>query len=223
MIRYVRKTFYPSIDRSGRDMGIGWIERGAPDTYFPGSGMTVAHDLLEHKLHPKYGIEEELMAFGAMLFIRGQGGYFAQHGRKYTTWAENTCDELAEMLSNYRNAIAPCRSWRLDDYIEGEIGDVLHRTKRSLADEFPEAREVITDASFAHMVNWLRRGFRWAENRYRIGAANTCYLFMQVQQEVDRCNPNHEYGIRITVDLDHYDVDLVKFYDDPEIYNHLYS
>jgi len=56
--------------------GVGWLMIGAPSTYFPIGGMGVAHDLLEHRPTDSGTIEEELQALGAMIYIRGVGGFF---------------------------------------------------------------------------------------------------------------------------------------------------
>lgn len=116
----ITKIFeYRSDDRSGYT---GWIPKGAPREFNSGGGMLVAHDVLEHTRDTTSSWEDELMALGALIFIRGETGYFS--GRVHNpSWGGNMVGDLMNCMrfSLYHRDIETKRTHRLDEGTEDEL------------------------------------------------------------------------------------------------------
>lgn len=57
--------------------GYGWIMKGQP-TFNASTGLGIAHDTLEHFANRYGSIADEMLAFGAILRVRVEGGYFSR-------------------------------------------------------------------------------------------------------------------------------------------------
>lgn len=175
----------------------GWLLEGSPSTYEPLSGMAVAHDLLEHKRDDDGSIEDEFMALGAMIHIRGEGGYWPmyhpmQHAQSP---GENMPGDLVRLWTGaesfegacYAGTRDPGRTTRLDDeWCEEQITIGLREAKRELVDEYDcDAREI--DTFLAHARGWMRKGYRHARRRYkRCCPAELAHVFHTIEREADR-------------------------------------
>lgn len=62
--------------RSYETNEIGWLLNNAPNSWEPVAANIVAHDILEHIENDSGTPEEEAMALGAVIYIRGLGGYW---------------------------------------------------------------------------------------------------------------------------------------------------
>lgn len=188
-------------------MDTGWMLASAPQPFWPGGGMTIAHDIFEHKPNPDGSLREELMAFGATAWIRGEGGYapWVRNGRD---WSYNVGSELADFISyaeqdseylppedstrrtkptpmdeQFLKGIQQAAEYYSDEIVTDEVDEWLERD--GAPEEHPRQR--FLDSYTTPMLNLLRDGYRWAARRYKaIGPRATTYLFEKVEQEVDR-------------------------------------
>jgi len=188
-IKRITKKFVP---REHPEHGTwGWLEVGSPDTYFPLEAMGVAHDVLEHKLRPKQGIEEELMAFGAMLFIRYDGGYWVDRRGSASEWYYQVSTDLAEMMVKYGDAVKPCRSRILSGELEFQRSMGIDHANREAFDMDYTFRGLKYETR-ENLLGWIRKGYRWAVNRYG-DAFRVCCWFQQIQVLVARLDAESCY------------------------------
>jgi len=205
-IKRIMKKFLP---REHPEHGTwGWLEVGSPDTYFPLEAMGVAHDVLEHKLRPKVGIEEELMAFGAMLFIRYEGGYWAHRSGDMSNWHYQVSTELAEMMVKYRDSVLPCRSPRLSGDLEYQLMMSCDKALQEMFD-IDERCTTVSLQTCENIKAWMRKGYRWAVNRYG-SAVNACQLFREIQEQVARLDAEECYynSETLTVSINYSEVSV---------------
>jgi hypothetical protein len=144
----------------------------------PGSGLTFAHDLLEHCPNDKGTVEEEFMAFGAMAFIRGCGGYWHQRRSIYWHFHEQVEHEVHELVSGIDsegNDLPECRKLlrkvsvsdeSYKDYLEEEIAGL----REALKDKSTAENGWITDihANAERAFDWMRKGFAKAYDRHGV-------------------------------------------------------
>lgn len=181
-------------DEYGTD---GWRMVGAPSTYFPIGGMGVAHDLLEHRRNDNGTIRDELLAFGAMLYVRGDGGYWARSGSRVKP-GENLGGEMANDLGIKYEGIErgipdPKRTLRLDDYVEEWIDEALNSARRevkehlnSYKDDEPFTMKQVEEF-LSRSRGWLRKGYRAAQRRYRgIDVCLLSHLFAEIEKKADQ-------------------------------------
>jgi hypothetical protein len=169
----------------------GWLMVGAPDTYVPLSGMAVAHDLLEHRRNDQGTVEDELLAFGAVLYIRGEGGYWARKGSPYQPGYHlggEIGNDLGVKYGGVENRIQdPGRTRPLEEHVEEWIAEAIAEARSALKEccndfTFKQVEEFLSRA-----VGWIRRGYRMALKRYHgIPVCNLAYLYAQIEEKADR-------------------------------------
>lgn len=70
--------------REDREFGHdGWILKGFPNFNASG-GQGIAHDTLEHFKKGDGSLAHEMLAFGAIIFIRGETGWFESRNFRAT-------------------------------------------------------------------------------------------------------------------------------------------
>jgi hypothetical protein len=94
------------------ELGIGWMPNWVKDAAIdPGQGITVSHDILEHIVDDIGGAEGELMALGALLWIRGESGWFYNQMRMaYRSVTDILGSDIAIILEQieYGNQTLKC-------------------------------------------------------------------------------------------------------------------
>jgi hypothetical protein len=151
----------------------------------PLGGMAVAHDILEHFPKDDGGVEAELQALGAALYIRGNGGYWWESHN--TDPAYHVAGDFIELYRHcaYENftLLDPGRTTRLDDEeaerwcqnaardglrsVHEEVSHLLVHMRDNEDSEFLNA--FCSDQTRLRVVGWLRKGYRRARKRY-VGA-----------------------------------------------------
>lgn len=171
------------------------------------SGLTLAHDCLEHfRLET---VADEIMAHGAMYWIRGEGGY-CNHYNGRGIDAETLAGEwysLFQAMEAGNNLEAPPRTKRLDSYVEQVIAEVIEQGAASVTKEYSysggleyDSRQTLKRLA-EHFAAWFRIGYRKAARRYRgIAQYQVSYTFEQLEKAFDKQKPEYE-GQRIKVNI----------------------
>lgn len=174
----------------------GWIMKRMPH-FNVVEGFGIAHDVLEHF---DYGdeLKHEFMAFGAMLYIRAEGGWWHSYARNFHTPAQNMSADISRFLVENAMYVQPCRSTRLDDeWLEDMLAETSEQTYKLVLDEASseleqgkfsraDVREAIKRA-----LHWMRRGYRKAVKRWHGAQAyHMADLFQSITQEAE----NHKQG-----------------------------
>ena len=188
----------------------GWALRGS-DFMEPLPGLAVAHDCLEHFKGDAGAVHEEFQAFGAMLHIRGDGGYWHSYSSGYITDpGEHMAADLGGTLFYYwlneaDEYVKPApRTARLpDEWLEESIDTAIRSAHRTLRDECDT--DYATRARFLnHFKAWVRIGYRKAKRRY---AAAVCpeelaAMFHEIETAADAALKYEEaYALRVVVDI----------------------
>jgi len=175
----------------------GWLMKGAPSTYMPIGGMGVAHDLLEHRRNDEGSVRDELLAFGAMLYVRGEGGYWNRNASRLEP-GEHLGGEMANDLGIKYEGIErgipdPGRTLRLEDDVEEWIEQAIRGCRSEIKEHLSGWHT--GDAPFSgDQINefldrargWLRRGYRMARRRYKnIDVCVLSHLFAEIEKKAD--------------------------------------
>lgn len=188
------------------DRGPGWLFLKMPhfDTV---KGFGLAHDMLEH-VDTWTGITGECRAFGAMLWIRGTGDYWAEAAnreqRPYSmrTTCHEIGQELGDLLADADGDVltTDVQSPVEDDegvaeaWIEWMLGGVIAASR--FADE---PSKTPTADTIERMRNWIRDGYRNAEQFYGCRADAVAQLFRELEEAIDKASVGREEGDEIAV------------------------
>lgn len=189
----------------------GWILRGCPHFNSTRAGRTVAHDVLEH-FKPKHGgLTDEMLAFGAMVWGRVQGGWFYS-----LPYEPNPVQHLSSDLSGFLNdhycdphthsLLDPGVTCRIDHDVEEEIEVALRMAVEKANSEYAdeETGDLFTmDATVEHMRGWIRRGYRAAAQRYKgRRPEQLCYLFDALAERINRHHQHSDEGEELVITID---------------------
>jgi len=204
----VTKKFIAAPDIE-RDSGfIGWVMATMPH-FDPSRGLGVAHDCLEH-LTRRIGVESEMEAFGAILFIRGDSGYWARSLERVQyslcNYAYQTSGDFAQFLAQAGfNIQARGKTRLLDEEQEEQLKDLPTHYLRDVqeewecyngSEEYPGDKEALRVLNIA--LDWVRAGYRRAERMYTMGCDMTAEMFIAIEREVDALGEPEE-GDTLTV------------------------
>jgi hypothetical protein len=174
------------------DSGLwGWSLPGVPSFFTPMQGVGVAHDVLEHV---KLGtIQDEAMAFGAMLWGRGSGGYWSDQ-QVYTEWQTQVGNDLARFVCMAREVPARPRTRRLHAELEEQIAVAYADVLRLLPDEEESYSKPHADAvrDTTRYMDWIRHGYRVAARRFghHMRPFQFCDLFRKIQNHREVAEPS---------------------------------
>lgn len=176
----------------------GWKPKGMPD-FNVGTGMTVAHDVLEHFSYTDASLEGEMMAFGSSLFIRHEGCYWGNKGAYHTDYHYHVSGEIAMFLQNNGLYIRkPPKTRKLDSELEDELTLVRQRVIKAFPDYDIDINEGIEPLDRA--LDWIRRGYRKAVRRFKgCSPFYVCSLFMDIEREVDTRFKHGEFGDELKI------------------------
>lgn len=170
---WIRKDFkWETDDDSGLS---GWKMGSMPSTFQPFMGYGLAHDVLEH-FNYDGSIESELMAFGTMLWGRGQGDWWHDNGAENREFYQNVPSDLAEFIAQ-QGSVPACVSRPLSEDVEWQLRLLPERIRDSLED-YAETFGYNMDRAVHDIpdsLDWIRRGFRMAKRRW--GRHMTHYQF----------------------------------------------
>lgn len=190
----------------------------------PGSGRTVAHDILEHFCFQGDPVENELLALGALYLLRLESG--AQRTNYElslaTLLARNVMDVLRDLMEN--EDLQPPRRRRVVgraelpcDVVLPAVGQAFAGLDQAMFDEpsWSAERKQQLVAHKAGFEDWLLAGYKRAVQRFAQSDAFTVgsHLFEEVARKTDELLTNaymlqHGDHVRISVDLRTFEVNL---------------
>ena len=187
--------------------GNGWIPKGYPD-FNAGDGLSIAHDTLEHFADGDGSLSAEMEAFGSMLYIRVQSGWFYSRGNARGA-APNMGSDIARFLQQMRwqdmNLRNPGRTYRLGDGLDDEIEAIITEGLRQANDEEAYSGDEVPfrytrDWKIQYMVGWMRKGYRRCKQRWHdAGPHQLSYLFDRIVRDVDDRFRTGDFGDELHV------------------------
>lgn len=187
----------------------GWIPKGNP-SFNSMRGMGVAHDTMEHADLTSGSLEEEMMAFGAMLYIRGEGGYW------WNAYNPDPANQMSGDIAKFARDVfwergvvlgKPKRCLRLDDN-EEDIQRIVDAAWKSLRSEFeydePDAWRDFRQKNpefKKRLAGWLRQGWWRCLRRYnKAKAYHLRDVFVAIEKRVDAIRyAEHDEELHITL------------------------
>lgn len=172
------------------EMGtVGWAMLNAPASFNVGSGLGVAHDTLEHFHNTNATWEDELLALGSMVYIRGING---QLGNPYHTPAESLASDLInclEFFTNSNRAIKPCTARAYSDGYDGyglihESVKLAAKAHVTYGDEWLGTLDELNEL-YKYMTAWLNKGYSKSKARYHYDNCSALTMFQEIRRKVD--------------------------------------
>lgn len=163
-------------------------------------GRLIAHDLIEHVNGIKAigSIGDELEAFGASWFVRGQYGDYSRVGASCYSPEETLSMDITNLATKYLIGgegfgIATKRTKKLNDYTEESFKEILALAKVETHNEltYIDADLVAGDIErsieefFLHALGFLRTGWRKAVRRSGDSGGSMNALFWNIAEAVD--------------------------------------
>lgn len=160
----------------------------------PRSGFVCAHDIMEHFQREPLNTDSELLALGAMFYIRGEGGYFNRKPLINNSPGYQVSGDLSFLYEN--------------SSIWGEVSDpgitkpVKPHIEEWIDESFSEFSSEHRPRSvwFSRVRGWLRRGYLRALKRY--GNMSPFYLsetFCQLEKSIEEALSDAELGDMIRI------------------------
>ena len=181
----------------------GWLMKGF-ETLDPTLGFGVAHDALEH-FDATLGADAEMMAFGAILWGRGDSGFkFGPNGVMYAL-----VSDIQGFLEDGMEWCKPIPTRPLRDsefsksvWAEDTLSDFRRAMVKGLLE--PDGNDNpprLTDKAEAmlrtdHIVQWMRRGMKRTERRWGRSGGHEAFVsaFHQLKDDRNVQSSNHEMG-----------------------------
>lgn len=203
----VQLDFAYGIDNNGSE---GWIPKLQPE-FDAMSGLGVAHDSMEHFNIAAGTLEEEFLAFGSMLYIRVESGWF--HYNNNFSAAKNMAGDLSRFIydrwMNEGEQLKPVkgRPRHLDETLEYELNEIARETRRLIGEEFeydtPESYAEFKAANInlsARIKQWIRQGYWKAKRRYRDASTfDLAECFTQIRDKVEKLTKYAQEGEELQV------------------------
>lgn len=183
----------------------GWIMKNQPD-FNISNGRGIAHDTLEH-FPGKYGsLADEMLAFGSMVYMRAETGWFAQH-TNLSNPADHLCSDLRQFILDVHYTddrsieLAP-KTYRLNDDTEEIISESFAKAIKECNDRRDEGDELYkSNDTTKAMAAFIRVGYRKASRRWsrHNDAYSVSYLFDRIAKTVDEKHKRGEFGDELHV------------------------
>lgn len=190
--------------------GHGWIPQVQPN-FNASQGFGVAHDTLEHFDLKAGTLEEELMAFGSIFYIRVDSGHLMGRSPYARSAGYILAGDLCRFLQDHwwlqggRVLRAYEGRPRHMPDLEGDLDEAIHETMRQLREEmddkdyreFKQANPTIKD----DLRRWIRAGYWKCKARYGgVAGWRLAEAFDIIERKVDA----HKYAeegdrLRVTV------------------------
>lgn len=193
------RTFEYTEDNYGN---LGFLPVNAPAMFNAGDGRIVAHDMLEHFQNTTCTWEDELLALGAMIYVRGEYGYFTSN-RHNPEWEVHLAADLLQVMGFVSNNRYLREVKVRDTNGVGEgIDHAIAIAYSSMLDERKYGEDAYNLEVIKHQLplirKWLIKGYNKANARYRKGFANTGMLFCEIEKGLS--NPVYKIeGSKTTV------------------------
>lgn len=186
--------------RRDEDIGrYGWILRGFPNFNALG-GLGIAHDTLEHFADGDGSLTDEMLAFGSILRIRVESGWFNASGNFGPAEAlaldfERFFLDVQSGSSYIRN---PPRTYRLALHLENVIEIAARKAMKSFREGYLLQNDMTE--TIQRMTGWMRIGYRRAKRRfYDNHPHDIAYLFDSLKETVDKRYSSDDDGNVLTV------------------------
>ena len=205
MLRNVRKFTWvtPEYDRNAE--WAGWLMQGQEGNFDPMfEGYGVAHDVLEHFTDHDSGIEDEMMAFGSIFYIRVDGGY-SFNGY---SGLKNLLYEIVTFLAENSFKIRPLHGCRINETVRDNTlalfdhDDIQGVLRDELDLRCLPPTVTLSDAHNAllHALRWVSKGYAKAKRRF--GSWHSYHalgLFQGIADKVDHYREFAEAGDILTI------------------------
>lgn len=153
----------------------GFLLENAPSSYQAVWGMGMAHDVLEHARNDDGSVEAEMTALGAMMYLRGQGGYWRhenygfQLSGAFEFLANKGLADLAACPYKHR----PCEP----------LTDWIRNAKKLFTSQYDDGEY---DEAMHHAPAWLLHGWRRTASRYaKMHPCHLVRLFHNIEQQAN--------------------------------------
>lgn len=201
----------------------GWRMDGMDD-FMPVTGFGLAHDALEH-FDGQQSMEAECMAFGSMLWGRGQMGWWERSSPE-ADYVNQTHGEFAELIME-AGGVKPCKSPynTFDDFCDHTADMMVAKALACM----PETLEYCgydydianAEQDMKNARTWLILGVNQAEKRWgRAGGDRYINLFDTIK---DIPIPSDDYvGAKLVIRVDTSDCRMqatISSYDDVQTFS----
>lgn len=172
----------------------GWLINGASEAYNPITGFGLCHDFFEHNCKLDT-IQDEIMAHGAMYWLRWESGYAHQNR---AADPKEIGHEWENLLQGMPDAyLAPCpRTQRLDEDVEETLAAIIAEGLQVTTgdDGYTEWDKDDRQAIAQNYAGWFRKGYRWAANHYKCGRDRAVWDgFKALEKELEELERNELY------------------------------
>lgn len=182
----------------------------------PSWDFGVSHDILEHMVDKIGGAEGELMAFGAVIWIRGESGRDIS--------LEGDFSRILTVIENGDQTLnCPGRTYKLrdHDYWEGEMVKIVREGLREAREYYNVGDISLSESEIKRRaVGWMRKGFRKANAYYRtklrLDSCSVAYIFDKITEIVNKNSKGMEIGETLTIRIDFSNCQVTGFRDYPK-------
>lgn len=189
----------------------GWIPKDNP-TFNASAGLGVAHDAMEHFDLKAGTLEEEILAFGSIFYIRVVGGYFHNYTRSALTPADQLSGDLSRFAVDHfwrtnkgrvlsDPGIRPRHIDGWEDELEETAVETIAQIRSDLDDaEYREFRRANPDFK-ALLKRWIRRGYAMCAKKYqRVEPHRLSDTFADIERSVEEIK-YAEHGDELSVTI----------------------
>lgn len=160
----------------------GWIMKGM-ETFDPvREGVGLAHDVLEHFNPTDTSIEGEFLAFGSMLYLRGEPDWWSGVHASVTDpgWAMSSdiAHFVAKTVKRDNSVATPPRHNKLGHEVEEIVTSTYLHAMRELRYEADgTGQHWQMRAELRKALGWMRVGYRKANRRWQLPIHERVHLF----------------------------------------------
>ncbi len=187
--------------------------RGLQALFMPGaepaSGLTAAHDIMEHFRGVDLDSDGEAMALGAMIYTRGKAGYWQRNQTPYNSPGRVMAGDVARLWQErgqWGDITDPGRTTRIDDEeVEYWIEQAIVHARKEIRDDFCGGFDEDWSAhnppsQWGNWVRgWLRKGYRRAMKRYTLSSFTLADTFRRMEASLDEALKHADEGAIVRV------------------------
>lgn len=181
----------------------GILAQNSPGHFEPGTGLTLAHDILEHVASHPDPYVDEFMALGAMVAVRVEQGY--HNGYRYMEMG---------VLANEVYTLVQSMYWQGETLTEPATlpqghdlwEEVLSLTEKGINDflgEEDDENVTIPENLAENITAWVIEGYENCLQHYEgQDLYSICHLFKKIAEQCDKWLKEAEIGYEATLTLD---------------------
>lgn len=180
------------------DYGITGLQMYGHEHFNPTTDFGVAHDILEHFPDDSGRMEDELMALGAIVYVRGYEEWNVLQGSYSISPAENLYGEMDTQLGyhgiNYRLETPYREVEKQEDSFEEFLESFVRLARRQIFIDHGTLPDWLRHGEQCHhLKNWIRLGFWRATWRYRSQSMTEMVQVFQTTSECARDVMKHAF------------------------------